>query len=189
MITLTNEDRNWIVMAAEVMMLVAKHEPDPGNVKHLNKHAAALREIAHRQQVGEVQGDAREQFEAWAKSAGLKTKIYAHNDMHSHPVTRGAWMAWQHLAARQPVAQVPVGTVFLCPGKNLDKTQCNFMRKDVPEGTALYAAPPAQGTDLGVPQAVSNEYDEPEECPLCGRGYFNVRCTGCGYQAEPTSGN
>lgn len=54
------------------------------------------------QQVGEVQGGARAQFEAWAKSAGLETKIYDHNDMYSHPVTRGAWMAWQQLAARQP---------------------------------------------------------------------------------------
>lgn len=60
-----------------------------------------------KQQVGEVQG-AREQFEAWAKSAGLETKIYAHNDMHSHPVTRGAWMAWQHLAARPRLRQEPV---------------------------------------------------------------------------------
>lgn len=61
-----------------------------------------------RTQVGEVQGDARAQFEAWAKSAGLETKIYAHNDMHSHPVTRGAWMAWQHLAARLRLRQEPV---------------------------------------------------------------------------------
>jgi len=49
----------------------------------------------------------------------------------------------------QPVGQEPVGTTFLCPGKNNDKTQCNFMRKDVPEGTLLYAAPPAQAVDLG----------------------------------------
>ncbi|MEG0181990.1 MAG: hypothetical protein RR704_00840 [Stenotrophomonas sp.] len=40
----------------------------------------------------------REQFEAWAKSVDLETKIYAHNNMYSHPVTRGAWIAWEALA-------------------------------------------------------------------------------------------
>lgn len=32
--------------------------------------------------------------------------------------------------------------------------------------------------------------DEPDECPICGKAYFNKRCTGCGYEqtqekAEP----
>lgn len=39
----------------------------------------------------------RDQFEVWAKSVDLETKIYAHNNMYSHPVTRGAWIAWQAL--------------------------------------------------------------------------------------------
>ena len=40
----------------------------------------------------------REQFEVWAKSVELETKIYAQNNMYSHPVTRGAWIAWEALA-------------------------------------------------------------------------------------------
>lgn len=50
----------------------------------------------------------RERFEAWAKSTGLETKIYAHNNMYSHPVTRGAWIAWESLASTKPVANDPV---------------------------------------------------------------------------------
>lgn len=26
--------------------------------------------------------------------------------------------------------------------------------------------------------------DEPDECPICGKAYFNKRCTGCGYEQE-----
>lgn len=57
----------------------------------------------HGNQVSEPHGSC-EQFEAWAKSTGLEKKIYAHNGMHSHPVTRGAWIAWKYLAARHPNA-------------------------------------------------------------------------------------
>lgn len=39
----------------------------------------------------------------------------------------------------------PVGVTFLVHSKNHDKTQCNFMRKDVPEGTKLYTAPQSSG--------------------------------------------
>ncbi len=58
-------------------------------------------------ELDEQQG-VREKFEAWAKSAGLETKIYAHNDMYSHPVTRGAWIAWESLVSTQAVATDPV---------------------------------------------------------------------------------
>lgn len=43
---------------------------------------------------------AREQFEAWAMANELETKLYAANGMYSHPVTRGAWIAWQARAAQ-----------------------------------------------------------------------------------------
>lgn len=65
---------------------------------------------------------------------------------HSHypePVQRHS-EALAHaraLAAHQPVGQEPVGVATLVHSKHFDKTQCTFMRSDVPEGTKLYAAP------------------------------------------------
>lgn len=42
----------------------------------------------------------------------------------------------------------PVGVATVVHSKHFDKTQCTFMRSEVPEGTKLYAAPPAQAVDL-----------------------------------------
>lgn len=128
-----------------------------------------------KQQVGEVQGDARAQFEAWAKSAGLETKIYDHNDMYSHPVTRGAWMAWQQLAARQPGAQVPVAWQInatrtsrgweSCTRECYDDTLRTGRYMGLPAGTkdvevrALYDDPPAQSIDLSRVQALIEKWE------------------------------
>ncbi|WP_372362855.1 hypothetical protein ACCQ10_09165 [Xanthomonas sp. NCPPB 1325] len=57
-------------------------------------------------------GDARAQFEAWAKNKEMSVVIYPGNVLYNHPVTRGAWMAWRHLAARQPVDTGFVGMLL-----------------------------------------------------------------------------
>lgn len=44
-------------------------------------------------------------FELWAKSAGLDTKIYDHNGMYSHPVTRGARLGWQAATASRETGE------------------------------------------------------------------------------------
>ncbi|HHA2813714.1 TPA: hypothetical protein ACOFCD_000871 [Stenotrophomonas maltophilia] len=42
----------------------------------------------------------RARFEAWASAEGLNAHIHSANGMYSHPVARGAWLAWQHLSAQ-----------------------------------------------------------------------------------------
>ncbi|QTK37314.1 hypothetical protein [Xanthomonas citri] len=59
-------------------------------------------------------GDARAQFEAWADSEDMNTRVYPHNGFYSHPFTRGAWTAWKHLAARKPVGE-PVANRVIYP--------------------------------------------------------------------------
>ncbi len=59
-----------------------------------------------RMQVGEVQGDAREQFEAWAQEQGLAVERNKLDDDYLFGETYDAWATWQAaLAARQPGAQ------------------------------------------------------------------------------------
>ncbi len=84
---------------------------------------AAIRKMAQAQQVGEVQGDARAQFEAWhcekfktrwqtgAPTRDMHNGVYAEKYGPAEQQVR--WEAWQvawqaALAARQPGAQVPV---------------------------------------------------------------------------------
>jgi hypothetical protein len=66
-----------------------------------------------RAQVGEVQGDALAQFEAWAKSNNYSSLKWP-DGAYAEDAMQLAWKAWQHLAARQPGAQSPVGCVE-CP--------------------------------------------------------------------------
>lgn len=42
----------------------------------------------------------RARFEAWASAEGLNAHIHSANGMYSHPVARGAWLAWQRLSAQ-----------------------------------------------------------------------------------------
>ncbi|HEL4261062.1 TPA: hypothetical protein UM515_000703 [Stenotrophomonas maltophilia] len=72
------------------------------------------------------------------------------------------------LAARQPVGE-PVGVATVVHSKHFDKTQCTFMRSNVPEGTKLYAAPPAHPSPGGqdalatARELLSAEYDKAGE--------------------------
>lgn len=71
-------------------------------IPHLHPQPAELAE----QQVGEVQGDARAQFEAWADDQGFKLDRTVQGDDYQDLRTQGPWEAWQAaLAARQPGAQ------------------------------------------------------------------------------------
>ncbi|WP_411850697.1 hypothetical protein ACLB90_17795 [Stenotrophomonas sp. LGBM10] len=105
-----------------------------------------------KQRVGEVQGGARAQFEAWAKS-----HLPLHRDRwdgyaeHATGVSYAAWYAgWQAaLAAHQPGAQVPVATVHVTHG-GFGMELATHVAYALPVGThSLYAAPPAQGSGLG----------------------------------------
>lgn len=82
--------------------------------QQMQDYARATLSAAGKQQVGEVQGDARAKFETWATGRdmqvhrrdvpGLKRK-----GQYGNLYTEDAWQAWQAaLAARQPGAQVPV---------------------------------------------------------------------------------
>lgn len=86
-------------------------------------------------------GGARAQFEAWATGEGLNVNIYPHNGLYNHPVTRGAWMAWQHLAASQPVGVEPVAYRYR-DGKYWGYCDRAPVDPDI-TGEPLYAAPPA----------------------------------------------
>ncbi len=60
----------------------------------------------------------RARFEAWASAEGLNAHIHSANGMYSHPVARGAWLAWQHLSA-QPS---PGKQAAHCPVKHCGMT-------------------------------------------------------------------
>ncbi|MFX1724964.1 hypothetical protein [Stenotrophomonas sp. AS1] len=61
--------------------------------------------LGKQQQVGEVQGDAREQFETWADSIPLNRARFVPENVYCDERTKTAWSAWQAaLAARQPGA-------------------------------------------------------------------------------------
>lgn len=51
----------------------------------------------------------RARFEAWASAEGLNAHIHSANGMYSHPVARGAWLAWQHLSAQPSPATCKEG--------------------------------------------------------------------------------
>lgn len=147
--------------AVNALHLLANYLGDPPLDLNLD-HEISLRDardaIAYALSAKPSPGEGvRAQFEAWAKSAGLETKIYDHNDMYSHPVTRGAWMAWQQLAARQPVGQEPVLWGVRvgdsdCWGYVDVESDADFIGRKSGlnyEKRPFYAAPPAQGIDLG----------------------------------------
>ncbi|HEL7748804.1 TPA: hypothetical protein UL761_000308 [Stenotrophomonas maltophilia] len=133
----------------------------------LAQHLAAT----GKQQGGEVQGDARAQFEAWhcekfktRWQTGAPTRDM-HNGVHAEkygPAEQQVrWEDWQAawqaaLAARQPGAQLPVASIdprhlFLMAGKDgtLSGNVLRFGASMQPGDAPLYAAPPAQGIDLG----------------------------------------
>ncbi len=107
-------------------------------------------------QVEEVQG-ARAQFEAWQETFyTYPLDTTRHSDGHyQNPVTQGAFAIWKAaLASRQPVGHVPYGFVL-----TWTHGETNFTRQagvaaehqDYKNCTVVpvYAAPPAQGIDLG----------------------------------------
>lgn len=78
-----------------------------------------------KQQGGEVQGDGRAQFEAWAhaqsyRGGNIITDRHAdHPDVYACPNAQLTWQCWKAaLAARRPGAQVPVATAIQ-PGKRV----------------------------------------------------------------------
>lgn len=55
----------------------------------------------------------RARFEEWASAEGLNAHIHSANGMYSHPVARGAWLAWQHLSAQpSPGGQDALATLI-----------------------------------------------------------------------------
>ncbi|MET0888820.1 MAG: hypothetical protein ABWY09_01665 [Stenotrophomonas maltophilia] len=145
-----------------------------GGLARMEALAAALAATG-KQQVGEVQGDARAQFEAWALKRGLSLvrdqhysgrQYYAYNDVEL------AFEAYQAaLAARQPGAQetAVVEAVATIKRDGDGELYVDWLTEggiqDLPVGDVLlaansaitndegygevYAAPPAQGIDLG----------------------------------------
>ena len=119
-------------------------------------------------QVGEVQGDARAQFEAWAKGEGWKDdqltrysggRCTTAGEYHNSHL-EALWYGWKSaLAARQPGAQEPVG--FQIMRRSADDTCFNGRWDNPPSGfhddreyyvsrpgtyriRDIYVAPPAQ---------------------------------------------
>lgn len=115
-------------------------------------------------QVGQVQGDARAQFEAWAEAQSYRggnidtTRDSVVPEWYVSDVAAITWRAWQAaLAARQPGAQVPVAHMVRWRaaggwGLNMaDEIQWFRDRADEYEIRDLVfadAAPHAQGIDL-----------------------------------------
>ncbi|ASK91831.1 MULTISPECIES: hypothetical protein [Xanthomonas] len=84
-------------------------------------------------------GDARAQFEDWAHDNAFATnRDYA--GFYLSEDTYGAWLAWQHLAARQPVGE-PEAVVS--QETYNDNGTSDIIKPALPIGTALYTAPPA----------------------------------------------
>lgn len=121
-------------------------------------------------QVGEVQGDAgfdnrmgSADFEVWAKAEGYSL----HRDPSSGNYTGDtlhAWRAWRHLAARQPGAQVrdhvpqEVVSAISAVAVIAHKESRHHVQKHIDTINAwLYAAPPAQGIDLGKFRALAED--------------------------------
>ncbi|HEY8331527.1 MAG TPA: hypothetical protein VIO83_09405 [Pseudomonas sp.] len=75
-------------------------------------------------QVGEVQGDARTQFEAWAHSESLSLHKSARDGEYNGARTISAWLAWQAaLAARQPGTQMPALTFSAFRNANVSRCE------------------------------------------------------------------
>lgn len=128
-----------------------------GGLARMEALAAALAATG-KQQVDEVQGDARARFEAWNNSL---PSLYRYNlnrwsneaQEYRSRHTRAAFTAWQAaLAARQPGAQEPVAVVgpdFTLLWAGSGPIALIVERHGLKRGSLLYAAPPAQGIDLG----------------------------------------
>jgi hypothetical protein len=129
--------------------------------------AEALESTAVRgQQVGEVQGDARAQFEAWAKGEGWKDdqltrysggRCATAGEYHNSHL-EALWYGWKAaLAARQPGAQERAWLIHWshipleAPEATTSASRVDAVSAltDPPRIEPLYAAPPAQGIDMG----------------------------------------
>lgn len=91
------------------------------------------------QQVGEVQADARAQFEAWAKDAELDASRSIFNpDRYKQEPARFAWYAWQAaLAARQPVGHF----------SEVRAAACDFYNATVGDQTVRISCPSSDQRD------------------------------------------
>ncbi|WP_102789476.1 hypothetical protein [Stenotrophomonas bentonitica] len=162
--------RRLLLKAVEMLTQISLRlglEPNSDGVEPMLAAIDALAATG-KQQVGEVQGDARAQFEVWwaeknADLVGVQLARDEETEIQRNKAARLAcWLAaWQAaLAARQPVAQEPVG--FQIMRRSADDT-CFNGRWDNPPldreyylsrpGTYrirdIYTAPPAQGIDPG----------------------------------------
>ncbi|OFS93136.1 hypothetical protein HMPREF3113_10330 [Stenotrophomonas sp. HMSC10F06] len=120
---------------------------------------------AQRVELAESQGDARAQFEAWAHAQSYRggniitDRDADHPDVYACPNAQLTWQCWKAaLAARQPGAQEPVGEVYQGSARNPQAR----LSKPLPIGALLYAAPPAQGIDLGQLRALAEQWKQLE---------------------------
>lgn len=136
------------------------------SAEQMQEYARAALAATGKQQVGEVQGDAcfdnqmgSPAFEVWAQANDYSL----HRDPGSLNYTGDtlhAWLAWRHLAARQPGVQQPIawGVRYKRTGLFLDlvvRTTAAAERVEASAGFSnnkeivpFYAGPPAQGVDL-----------------------------------------
>jgi hypothetical protein len=139
----------------------------------LAQHLAAT----GKQQVGEVQGDAR---------AALEASMPYLETLHSIVGGEARTSVWRciergrlALAARQPGAQVPVATVHVTHG-GFGMELATHVAYALPVGThSLYGAPPTQGIDLGqqrplIARALAEWHEDDGNVmwwAWCGRGW------------------
>lgn len=172
---------------AHTLWAMAQLAPGEGiedGVRRIEKALAAT----GKQQVGEVQGDGRAQFEAWMTNTAKI--IVGSSDPYPAGLERDYWRVWQAaLAARQPVVQEPVGQpepfgwwLERPDGEGVLSLEPLPGVLEAYDGVEGYRAtpvftytqlPPAQGIDLGQEQdaarwraiapLLSVEWDEDEQ--------------------------
>lgn len=142
---------------------------------NLIRDAIAALAATGKQQVGEVQGDARAQFEAWWKRENYNRGALNswHGSGYNNVGVNAAWASWNSaLAARQPGAQERVA--WASTGATGHKVVAMPGLHKLPYGDYdLYAAPAAQ--------AVSESVDD--DWHLRGYTYASKQattCAGCG---------
>lgn len=112
-----------------------------------------------RMQVGEVQGDARAQFEAWAKARGFvdfaiySGRMPSQEGEYQASHLEALWQGWQAArAARQPGAQEPYGWIVTGPNGStflpVAARETMVVCAKYMTVVEVYTAPPAQGIDL-----------------------------------------
>lgn len=142
-------DNDWDVWRAAWKALATTGKQQFTHVKQVKEH---FNLPLTTEQVGEVQGDARSQFEAWARPIGYRTENQ--DGYYSREPTRLAWDVWQAaLAARQPGAQEPVAEIFAAFRADGSLAGTAFTAESAGYWSGCkvvrYTAPTAHGIDLG----------------------------------------